>query len=76
MRCEDFVRRLTEYGDEALPGELCGEIERHLRECAPCDEVRRDLEDLRRLCRQAAAAGPPRIPVELRTRLEALLRKS
>lgn len=70
MSCDDLLRRLTEYEDGVLPEDLCGVLEEHLRDCAPCAELRRDLEALSALCRQ----GPqPAMPEGLRDRLRALL---
>ena len=71
MSCDELLRRLTEYADGALPSALCDEVGRHLAECSPCGELERDLQDLARLCREC---DPPRLPDELRRRLDARLR--
>jgi hypothetical protein len=71
MTCDDLLRRLTEYEDGVLPGDLCGLLEAHLRDCAPCADLRHDLELLSGLCREAPA---PCMPEALRQRLRALLR--
>ena len=71
MNCDELLRKLTDYSEGALPGCLCSEIERHLRECQPCGELRSDLEDLARLCR---ASETPRLPEEVRRRIEQRLR--
>lgn len=70
MNCDDLLAKLTDYTEGASDAELCGEIERHLAECAPCEAVRRDLLELRRLCR---SCDPPRLPQEARARIERLL---
>ncbi len=70
MNCGELLRLLTEYQEGALAGPICGEVARHLRECAPCHELRRDLDELTRLCQESPA---PRLPEPLRRRLEALL---
>jgi anti-sigma factor RsiW len=75
VKCDDCIRTLAQYADGALSGDLCVELERHLRDCLPCDELRQDLEDLSRLCREASAASTVGLPPELRVRLQILLRK-
>ena len=71
MNCEDLLRQLTEYSDGVLDKPLCAEIERHLRDCPSCAELRRDLEDLARLCHECDA---PKLPDDVRKRIEARLR--
>jgi anti-sigma factor RsiW len=71
MNCEDLLRQLTEYSDGVLDKPLCAEIERHLRDCPSCAELRHDLEDLARLCHECDA---PKLPDDVRKRIEARLR--
>ena len=70
MNCDDLLRRLADYGDGAADECLCREVERHLAECAPCGELRRDLERVSSLCRQAPAE---RLPDDVRARIASLL---
>jgi anti-sigma factor (TIGR02949 family) len=67
MSCDELLRRLTDYEEGALPGDVCDELQRHLAECEPCQELRQDLEALSRICRSCA---PPRMPDDVRRRLE------
>lgn len=71
MRCDEVFQRLSEFLDGAMPGPLGEELVRHLQECVPCADVRKDLDDLSRLSRECPA---PPLPEELRRRLEAFLR--
>jgi hypothetical protein len=71
MTCEDLHERLTELAEDALPTDACDEINRHLAECRDCQLVRQDLEDLARLCRDAAQ--PTTMPAELRGRIAQML---
>jgi anti-sigma factor RsiW len=71
MNCDDLYRRLTDHGDGALDADDCAAVDRHLLECSSCGELRRDLEDLSRLCRESKR---PRMPDDVRRRIEALLR--
>jgi len=70
MTCEELYRRLTDLSEGVLQGDVCAEVDRHLAECVACQGVRRDLEDLSRLCRETQAA---RMPAELRQRIDAML---
>jgi len=72
MRCDELLRLLTDYGEGVVDACLCDEIERHLRDCSPCVELRRDLTDLGRLCRESEGT---RLPDELRQRIERMLRE-
>ena len=73
MICDDLYRRLTDRADGVLDADDCAAVDEHLASCASCGELRRDLEDLSRLCREWRT---PRLPDEVRRRLEALLRTS
>jgi hypothetical protein len=70
MSCNELLRRLTEYEDGVLPPELCRALEEHFLDCIPCEELRRDLLQLKVLCRQAPRSP---MPEDLRKRLRALL---
>jgi predicted anti-sigma-YlaC factor YlaD len=70
MTCDELYRRLTDHAEGALDSITCAEVDRHLAECESCREIRRDLEDLSRLCREHAAV---RLPDDVRRRIEGLL---
>jgi predicted anti-sigma-YlaC factor YlaD len=70
MNCQDLARRLSHHTDGALDGDDCAAIDRHLRECEVCGALRRDLEDLARLCRDSQR---PKMPMAVRRRIEMLL---
>jgi hypothetical protein len=71
MTCAQLDHRLTELMEGTLPADVCEEVNRHLAECRDCQLVRQDLEDLARLCRDAAT--PTTMPDDVRHRVEALL---
>jgi anti-sigma factor RsiW len=73
MTCDDLYRRLTDHADGVLDAGDCAAVDQHLRDCASCGALRRDLEDLSRLCRESRR---PRMPDGVRRRIEALLRTS
>jgi hypothetical protein len=70
MKCDDLLRRLTEYEDGVLPAELCRALEQHFGDCPPCEELRRDLLLLKRLCEKTPREP---MPEALRERLRGLL---
>jgi len=71
MSCDELYERLTDLAEGQLQDDLCGEVERHLAECADCQHVRQDLEDLARLCREVAER--PAMPAQVRARIAVLL---
>jgi anti-sigma factor RsiW len=71
MKCDELYGRLTEHADGVLDKDDCAAVEQHLEECESCGALRRDLEDLARLCRESRR---PRLPDDVRRRIEALLR--
>lgn len=70
MNCSEFLRRLADYADGTADVDLCREIQQHLKDCPPCEDLQHDLDDLARLCRETSR---PRMPEELRARIERLL---
>ncbi len=72
MNCDVLYQRLTDHREGTLDASLCEAIERHLGECSPCGELRQDLEDLARICREARQAAC--MPADVRQRIETLLR--
>ena len=73
MKCDDLYRQLTDHGDGVLDASDCAAVDEHLKSCASCGELRQDLEDLSRICRESRR---PRMPDDVRLRLQALLRPS
>jgi predicted anti-sigma-YlaC factor YlaD len=69
--CDDLGRRLTELRDGTLGETDCAAIQSHLEECPGCGALHRDLEDLARLCRESER---PRMPPEVRRRIEQALK--
>ena len=67
MTCDELLRRLTDFGDGALPESLCEELRQHMAECDTCSDLQADLAALSRLCHECP---PPRLPDDVRRRLE------
>jgi len=72
MTCAEFSSRLDDLLDGLLDAEQCAAIEQHLSDCPDCGAVHRDLQHLARLCRQSQR---PRMPEDVRRRIESLLRQ-
>ena len=70
MTCDELYRRLTDHAEGVLDADVCLEVDRHLAECASCRQIRGDLEDLSRLCRDQEAV---RLPDGVRRRIESLI---
>ena len=70
MTCDELYRRLTDHEEGVLDGDVCQEVERHLADCTSCSAIRRDLQDLSRLCRDQASVE---LPAGVRRRIEGLL---
>ena len=73
MKCTDLFRRLSDHAEGLLDEGDCAAIEKHLRECARCGALHRDLEVLARLCRESSR---PTMPPDVRQRIERLLKQS
>ena len=71
MSCRELLARIAQYGDNDLPADVCAEIEAHMQDCSDCEEVQRELQAVSRLCRRC---GTPRLPDDIRQRIERLLR--
>lgn len=71
MTCQELYGRLTELAEGSLKPDVCAEVERHLANCAGCQQIRQDLQDLARLCREASA--PSTMPADVRSRIASLL---
>ena len=67
MTCDELLRRLTDFGDGALPESLCEELREHMTGCGSCADLQADLAALSRLCHECP---PPRLPEDVRRRLE------
>jgi anti-sigma factor RsiW len=73
MKCTDLYRRLSDHAEGLLDKGDCAAIERHLRECPTCGALHSDLELLARICRESAR---PKMPDDVRRRIETLLTQS
>lgn len=69
-RCKEMFAELSSYLDDELDDSLCGELEKHMDGCEPCQAFLVSLEESIEQCRLAANASPdPRVAAKLRREL-------
>ena len=54
-QCVDLLRQLSDYIDDELPSDICGEIRRHLGACPNCEVFIASLQQTVTLCRHRSA---------------------
>jgi hypothetical protein len=68
--CKTIFEMLSQYLDQELPAVTCEELDRHIRDCAPCVEFVASLKRSIQLCRQyETAEQPPAVPASLKQSL-------
>ncbi len=70
MTCKEAIDVLGDYLEETLADELVEELERHLRDCAPC---RAYLNTYRKTRELTGQAGRVPMPEEMKKRLHRFL---
>jgi hypothetical protein len=71
--CAGVFTRLSEYLDRELSDMSCGEIERHISDCAPCIKFVESLRKSIDLTRNFAdEAEPSPLPDDLKQKLQLL----
>jgi anti-sigma factor RsiW len=70
MTCKEAIEVLAEYIEASLTSEFADELERHLRDCAPC---RAYLSTYRKTRELTAEVGRASMPEEMKQRLHRFL---
>jgi anti-sigma factor RsiW len=70
--CRRMFERLSEYLDGELDEAACSEIQKHVRECVPCDACLETLKRTVALCRESEVLP---VPETLPLRLKAVVRR-
>lgn len=70
MTCKEAIDVLGDYLEQTLADDLTGELERHLRDCAPC---RAYLNTYRKTRELTGQAGRSPMPEEMKQRLRRFL---
>jgi predicted anti-sigma-YlaC factor YlaD len=75
--CKEIFAMLSEYLDAELDPATCGEIEEHLKDCAPCIEFLNSLKRTVRLCSCCVPEEKPApLTPEQKSRLLSAYRRS
>jgi anti-sigma factor (TIGR02949 family) len=70
-KCLDYIKELNDYLDGELDPSVCAEIEKHIGECNNCRIMVDSLRQTVRLCREGKEE---KLPEELESRLNGLLK--
>ncbi len=73
LSCEEIFARLSEYLDGELDERESAILEEHMKDCPPCVDFMRSLENTVSLVGEAA---PPKMPDELKQAICAAYRKA
>jgi RNA polymerase sigma-70 factor (ECF subfamily) len=69
FQCKAMFAELSDYLDEKLDDSLCGELERHMSGCQPCQAFVATLKATIEQCRSLGGECPPREAGKLRQEL-------
>ncbi|MBW1697030.1 MAG: zf-HC2 domain-containing protein [Deltaproteobacteria bacterium] len=73
QKCRLMFERLSEYIDNELDERICNDIERHIRDCVPCQVCLGTLKRTIELCKHMKNVPvPPRFSANLRELIENL----
>jgi hypothetical protein len=72
MKCEDLLALLNEYVDGTVDPAICGEFEKHMAGCNPCQVV---VDNIRKTITLYRDGRPYELPLAFRDRLHATLRE-
>lgn len=75
MKCKDIFDKLGDYLDQELDGDICKEIESHIKDCEPCIAFINTLKKTVELFHSVAKPDEPQIPKPVATNLMEFLRK-
>ena len=75
--CKQIFELLSQYLDREMPPAECEEIERHIRDCAPCVEFVESLRKAVQICKGCPPPEPPpTLSPETREALMAAFRRA
>ena len=72
MKCEEMLAVLNEYVDGTIDPAICGEFEKHMAGCNPCQVV---VDNIRQTITLYKDGQPYDLPVRFRDHLHEALRK-
>ena len=71
MKCEEMLAMLNEYVDGTIDPAVCGEFEKHMAGCNPCQVV---VDNIRKTITLYKNGRPYELPVKFREQLHEALR--
>ena len=72
MECKELLKLLNEYVDGTIDPGICGEFERHMAGCNPCQVV---VDNIRKTITLYRKGEPYELPAAFQNRLHAVLRQ-
>lgn len=76
MKCKDIFEKLGDYLDRELEGDICAEIESHIKDCEPCIAFINTLKKTVELFHSAVKPDEPPIPKPVSNNLMEFLRNN
>lgn len=70
QQCRELFEKLSEYIDNELDQADCDTIEKHLRQCPPCQACLATLQQTVAMCRELKSSA---IPEDVSNRLRAMI---
>lgn len=75
MKCNEIFEKLGDYIDRDLEGDICAEIESHIKDCEPCIAFINTLKKTVELFHTVSKPEEPHIPEPVSNNLMEFLRK-
>ena len=72
MKCEELLTLLNEYVDGTIDPAICGEFEKHMAGCNPCQVV---VDNIRKTITLYKEGRPYELPAAFRTQLHQVLQQ-
>ncbi len=72
MKCEELLKAISDYIDGDIDPSICEELEKHLKDCEPCQIV---IDTVRKTILLFKGTEPYELPYEIKERLHNLLRE-
>ena len=70
MKCQEMLKILSQYIDGEMDSFLCGEFEKHLQDCNPCQIV---IDNIKKTITIFKEGKPLEMPVALQNKLQSTL---
>ena len=75
MKCKEIFEKLSDYLDHELEGDICAEIEAHIKDCEPCIAFINTLKKTVELFHNVSKPDESHIPKPVSNNLMEFLKK-